>query len=588
MDLRAYLRAIRKSWWLVLLIGVLGAGVGVLVNFRATPVYAARVTFYISTPSSNAATNPLSSGQFAEQRTNSYVQLLSSDELARLVVSRGNLPLTPEEVVAKISAQSQLNTVLVTATVKDTSAPRALAIARTVGDTFPGMVDGLDNRGTKTSTVALSVTSGPTLDSAPVSPRKKLNIALGLIAGVVLGLIAAVMRELLDTTVRSVETLKGASGNAVVGTISFDAAARKSPLIVGDQVRSVRAEAFRHIRTNLQFADVDHPPRVIVVTSSVAAEGKSTTAANLALVFAETTAKVLLIEADLRRPRVTQYLGIERAVGLTNVLAGQVEVEDVLQTWGSGLTVLPSGSIPPNPSELLGTQNMIDLVDGLRPRFDMIIIDTPPLLPVTDAAVVAAVADGVVVVVRYGKTTRVQLSNAIRSLESVDARVLGCVLNMRPARLSSAQGGYDGYGYYKDDQSAGPAVDWTPGRPGRPTPDRSAAAPWSRVPADAITRGPAAYEPVVAGSAVNAPVGPAAFQSCGRQSAAPADPSRRATATFGAAARGTGDASPDGEENASSGSDRRRRLRATTDRATAAVTANVHLAGHRRGSSSPD
>jgi capsular exopolysaccharide synthesis family protein len=254
--------------------------------------------------------------------------------------------------------------------------------------------------------------------------------------------------------------LRDVVGLPLLGSIQFDNSARKAPLIVGGQLRSLRAEAFRHVRTNLQFVDVDHPIKLFVVTSSIAAEGKSTTATNLAIVFAETGARVLLIEADLRRPRVSDYLGLERAVGLTNVLAGQVAIDEVLQKWGTdGLTVLPCGSIPPNPSELLGSQNMVDLLSVMRQRFDTIIIDTPPLLPVTDAAVASVLADGVVIVVRHGRTNRAQLAAAVRSLESVDARVLGCVLNMQPAKQTEGRGRYDGYGYYEDAPAKAPGTE---------------------------------------------------------------------------------------------------------------------------------
>jgi capsular exopolysaccharide synthesis family protein len=187
------------------------------------------------------------------------------------------------------------------------------------------------------------------------------------------------------------------------------------------------------------------------VTSSVASEGKSSTAVNLAIVSAETGRRVLLIEADLRRPRAADYLGLERAVGLSNALAGQVPVRDVIQPWGTdGLMVLPSGSVPPNPSEMLGSQNLVNLIADLRTMFDLVIIDTPPMLPVTDGAVASTVADGVLVVVRYGKTTRNQVNASIDSLEAVDARILGCVLTMVP-RKGAASTGYDGYGYYEDD-----------------------------------------------------------------------------------------------------------------------------------------
>ena len=215
---------------------------------------------------------------------------------------------------------------------------------------------------------------------------------------------------LLDTTIRQPQVLRTLTEVPVLGVIPFEKSAKKSPLISEGQARSIRAEAFRQLRTNLQFVDVERPVRVLVVTSSVADEGKSTTATNLAVSFSESGRQVLLIEADLRRPRVADYLGLERAVGLTNVLAGQVDIDDVLQPWGrGGLSVLPSGSIPPNPSELLGSPRMLDLLERLKTRFEIIVIDTPPLLPVTDAAVAAAHADGAVLVARYGKATRGQV-----------------------------------------------------------------------------------------------------------------------------------------------------------------------------------
>lgn len=449
MDLRSYLRAIRKYWWIVVLVTVLGAGGGLLRNEQATPLYASKVTFFVSTPS-ESSTTAFNSDQFAQRRANSYAGVLTSDRLGELIIASSGLPMTPGQVAREIKASVQLNTVLLTATVTDPSPDRALKIATAISSQFGGLVDKLDNAGSKTATVALNVVSGPSVSSVPVSPRKKVNLTLGIAIGLILGLAAAVARELADTTVRTPDALRGITDVPVLGTIAYDGVAKKSPLVVGNQVRSLRAEALRQLRTNLRFVDVDNPVKVLVVTSSTASEGKTTSATNLAIVFAEASQRVLLIEADMRRPRVADYLGIDRSVGLTNVLAGQVEVEDVLQHWGDDeLWVLPSGSIPPNPSELLSSKNMVDLVQSLRGRFDMIIIDTPPLLPVTDAAVASALSDGVVLVVRYGKTSRTQVVTAVRSLASVDARLLGTIFNMRPSK-GLVQGGYDGYGYYED------------------------------------------------------------------------------------------------------------------------------------------
>ncbi len=430
---------------MVVIATILGACAAIALIVKTPPTYAANVTFFVNTAQVQGV-NPLQSDQYAQQRVASYVELMSSDRLAKLIVADTQIDESPSDVADSISAKSPLNTVLLTATVTSTSPKRALTIATSISTQFVKMIGDID------STVELQVTSGPWLNPNPVAPRKKLDLALGVVGGLVVGAAAAILRELLDTTVRTPSRLRTLTGHAVLGSIGRDSKAKKAPLVVDDHAKSVRAEAFRQLRTNLQFIDVERPAHVLVVTSSVPGEGKSTTATNLAVIFAETGQKVLLIEADLRRPRVADYLGIERAVGLTNVLAGQVSVDEVLQTWGrGGLTVLPSGSIPPNPSELLGSQAMAELLRQLRGKFDTIVLDTPPLLPVTDAAVAAVQADGAVLVVRYGKTKRTQVATAINTLVSVDARILGCVLNMAPMKGTDAYLAYDGYSYDPSD-----------------------------------------------------------------------------------------------------------------------------------------
>lgn len=446
MDLPSSAQAVRKYWWVVLLFIVFFTAGAALVTAREQPKYASSVTFFVSTPSNASGTNALQSVQFAQQRVNSYEGLLRSERLATIIAAQPGVGIPASDVQKEITASATANTVLLNAGVVDSSPDRSLAIARAIGNNFGKLVDQLDNRG-RSSTVVLNVISGPQLSSAPVSPRKKLNIGLGLIIGLALGVAASILKEALDTSVRTAEKLRSLSGAPIVGVIRYDRTAKKAPLIVNDQARSVRAEAFRQLRTNLQFANVDEPPQVVVVTSSVAGEGKSTTASNLALVFAEAGRQVLLIEADMRRPRVTHYLGLDDSVGLSNVLAGQVSASEATQRWGeSGVTVLPSGSIPPNPSELLGSRQMTSLMASLRAEYDIIVLDTPPLLPVTDAAVASANADGVLLVVRHGKTSRGEVASSIGSLVSVDAVVLGCVFNMVPPPRSRRKARYDSYG----------------------------------------------------------------------------------------------------------------------------------------------
>lgn len=446
MDLRTFGRAIRRSWWIIVLLTVVGTSASAWITSRIAPKYASKVTFFVATPG-GGDTNAFQAQQLAQLQVNSYVLLLNSEGFAhRLVEQPGLGDLSVRDIVSRITPSAPVNTVLITATVTDTSQRRALALTRAIASEFPSMVDGLAS--TQKSRTTLHVVSGPSLAKDPVSPHKTLNLGLGVLIGLALGLILAFLRLLLDTSARTVEQIEAATGASVIGSIAYEKSARRRPIINANQVRSVRAESFRQLRTNLQFADVDHPVRVVVVTSSFPNEGKSTVATNLAIVFAESGDRVLLIEADLRKPRVADFLGLERAVGLTNVLAGQVPLDDVLQPWGSGnLTVLASGSLPPNPSELLGSHNMRELMTNLRERFDVIIFDTPPLLPVTDAAVASSLADGVVVVVRHGKTGVSHLEQTAKALRSVDARLLGSVLNMRKSGVKRR---YDGYGYYED------------------------------------------------------------------------------------------------------------------------------------------
>jgi non-specific protein-tyrosine kinase len=284
-----------------------------------------------------------------------------------------------------------------------------------------------------------------TVSTRPISPRVPLNIALGLLVGLGLGIGVAVLRDQLNTSIGGVADVEKLTGAIPLGVVPYDSATTKQPLVDRDQ-HGARAEAFRTLRTNLQFADVDHPPRVIVVTSPLPAEGKSTSACNVALTLALGGARVVLVDGDLRKPAVGSYLGISSAAGLTSVLAGQHELRDVVVNYGRDtLAVLPSGPTPPNPSELLGSQQMADLLGILANHYDIVVIDAPPLLPVTDAAVLAAIADGAVLVLRHGRTRREEAQRAIQALAAVNAKLLGTVLNFAPKR--SRGGGYDGYGY---------------------------------------------------------------------------------------------------------------------------------------------
>jgi capsular exopolysaccharide synthesis family protein len=436
---------------------LVAVGAGAIVTLQTPSKYESTVTFFVRTPAEQIG-GAYQGDQFAQKRVNSYVQLLGSVRLAQLVLTDTQSTLSANNISNRITAKGDPNTVLLTATVTDTDAAQSLDIAKSIATQFVALVSTLETPpGSTSPLVSLEVTSPPALNTTPVAPKPLVTMGLALIIGLALGVGIALLRELLDKTFRSADSLRAATKAVVLGTIAFDDTAKASPLIVDGQARSVRAEAFRQLRTNLQYVDVDNPLKVLAVTSSIAGEGKSSTATNLAVSFAEAGAKVLLIEGDLRRPRVAEYLGIEGGIGLTNVLTGRLAIEDVLQPWGKGgLTVLASGPIPPNPAELLGSKSMAQLLQSLKKTFEIIIIDTPPLLPVTDGAIISAEADGAILVVRHGKTKRQQVSRAIASLEAVDARLLGAVINMAPTRGADSYG--YGYGYYDDAGGARPQL----------------------------------------------------------------------------------------------------------------------------------
>lgn len=445
MDVRDYLRAVRRQWWMVVTAVVLGVGAGVGVTAMTPPEYAASVTFFVGTQTKGVS-DAYQGSLFSQQRIKSYADLLTSDRLARVVVSREPAARSATRVQAAITATPVPDTVLLQATVTDRNRNRAVMLTRAVADAFVDLVRTLETPpGSSSPTVWVEVVAGPTLAAEPVAPQPVRNTALGLAVGLLLGVGGAVLREVLDTSVKTAGALAELTGAPVLSAVPADSRARRAPLIVAGSAGSVRAEALRQLRTNLQFVNVDEPARTLVVTSAVPGEGKSTTACNLAIVFAEAGKRVVLVDADLRRPRLAEYLGVDGTIGVTNVLAGQASIGDALQEWGtSGVYVLPSGSVPPNPSELLGSRNMAALLGSLRDGFDMVIVDTPPLLPVTDGALAATLVDGTVLVFRCGKTSANQVRSAAEALAAVDAKVLGCVLNMTPRK---GEAGYAYYGY---------------------------------------------------------------------------------------------------------------------------------------------
>ena len=452
MDLRDYVRLLRRRWRLIALCTLLALAAATTATLTQTKVYTAKAQLFVSAQdraSSSDISSAYTGGLFTQQRVKSYISIISSVRMGGLVRDSLRLPDSAASIAHQITASAPLDTVLINVSVKDRDPARAQQIANAIGSVFPGLVDQIEKPvGGGPSPVKVSMVQSALLPTSPTSPRPKLNLALGLLVGLAIGVGGAVLRETLDTTVKAPDVAEELVGAPMLGAITYDPEAAKRPLVVHVSPSSVRAEAFRQMRTNLQFVDIEHALRSVVITSSIPGEGKSTTTCNLAITLAQAGVRVVLIEGDLRRPRIADYMGIEGAVGLTSVLLGRTALEDAIQPWGDGtLQVLASGPLPPNPSELLGSAGMSELLRTLEGQFDLILIDAPPLLPVTDAAVLGAICSGVLMLIRSNSTRREQVARATATVNAVGATILGTILNMVPTKGPDAYAYGYGYGY---------------------------------------------------------------------------------------------------------------------------------------------
>lgn len=447
MTLHDYLALLRRNWLLLALMTALGIGLGALASFLTTPVYSATAQLFVSVQSAEGdqVGTAYTGGLFVQQRIASYTKLVTSPGVLEPVMEELDLITTPTALAEQVEATSPKGTVLIEVDATDTNPGLAAELANTTAESLGREIQRLETRSSHAAPVTASMTAPAAVPIDPVTPNTKLNLALGLFLGLGLGVSIALLRHTLDTTIKEPSEVVAATGSTILGVVAYDPQSKASPLVSLDR-GSVRAEAFRTVRTNLQYVDVDHPPRTLVITSSVPAEGKTTTACNLAITLAQAGARVLLVEADLRVPKVADYLGISGDVGLTDVLIGRATFDDVVTHWRRGLLdVLASGPIPPNPSELLGSQQMARLLAMAAQRYEAVLLDAPPLLPVTDAAVLAGLADGALLVVRHGRTRREQVAHSTEALQQVGARLVGVVLNFVPTR--SGRRGYGGYGY---------------------------------------------------------------------------------------------------------------------------------------------
>jgi succinoglycan biosynthesis transport protein ExoP len=301
---------------------------------------------------------------------------------------------------------------------------------------------------------ALSTLEEARLPTSPIGPNKSATILLAAVIGFALAAAAAYLLEYLDDTMKNPEDVEKALGLTTLGAAPVMKLEDGAELVVVTHAQSPISEAYRVLRTNLQFAEVGHPLHTLMVTSAGPGEGKSLTAANLAAALAQGGRQVILVDGDLHRPRQHRVFGLRNNTGVTTALITGVagNLDHILQdTSVPGLRLLTSGPLPPNAAELLGSTRMRELLADLLTRADIVVIDSPPVTALSDAAVLSTQTDGVLLVVDAGKTRREMARRATEALERVHARVIGVLLNRMPSRGA----GY--YYYYRYDDYYTPA-----------------------------------------------------------------------------------------------------------------------------------
>lgn len=423
MGLRDHLRLLRRRWWIVLFAVLAGGAGAYYATWSATHLYESNFSMYLAGPSGDPDNSV--AADVASNRVATFAKLADSPRMMQQAIDSVGGSTPPGHVTVLLAPTD--SPIIFTVSVTADSAQGTYALARAYANLFPDFVARFEGVHLGRASSPVRVLEQPTYAGAPISPNPERNILIGLTLGLVLGIAGMFMVNMNDRKLRTADQADDATEFAVLASIPHEEVGGGALAV--SRPGSVRAEATRQLRTNIRFAGVARPLHSLVITSPGGRDGKTTTAVDLALAFGRAGQRVLLVDADLRHPSIADQLRLYPSPGLSDVLIDEVLLNDVLQTPAGEdhLSVLTSGPIPANPSELLDSARMRALVAYLATRYDMVIFDSPPVLPVTDAVVLAQMAGGVLLVARTGHTRVDQLRRAASTLAHLDLRVLGVV-----------------------------------------------------------------------------------------------------------------------------------------------------------------
>ena len=443
MERARYLHLARRWWWLLVFGLLIGGSSAYGISQLITPIYRASATLLVNqtqTPGTIAYNDVLAS----ERLTKTYRELITKRPVLVDAIDDLNLALSPDELRSFIDVEAVQDTQLLRVSVEHPVPSRASLLANAVTQAFinANEEDQISRPGS-VAIVELAETPG-----APILPRTTLNTALGAVAGLLLAGILALTYEYLDDTVKTAADVEAASGLATLGAVARFPRVRSvaDGLVVGSTRPIAAAEAYKVLRTNVQFSTLDQPAQTLLISSANPGEGKTTTVANLGLAIAQTGQRVVLVDADLRRPSLHRIFGLDNRGGLTNALLSRAsDLEGFVQpTHFENLWVITSGPLPPNPSELLGSPRLDAITEALRKQASVILFDSPPVLAVADASILAGKVEGAIMVVNAGRTRVHALQRAVDALSRSKKQILGVVLN----KLTERDWGYYYHTYY--------------------------------------------------------------------------------------------------------------------------------------------
>ncbi|WP_262774126.1 polysaccharide biosynthesis tyrosine autokinase [Brevibacterium permense] len=431
MSIVDYVRILRKNAVVLIVMIAAGGLCAAAAFFLQSREYTSQTELFVSTVEAANPDQRQIASAFVQERVRTYVDLANSRNVLEPVISELDIDVSPEELADTVSASSDPGTVMLTVDATAASPGQAAVLSESVADNLSKTITDLESRhGKAQSGIRLTIANDAIVPVSPDGPALWMYVVFGMLLGAAAGIAVALFRSAVDSKLRDIAGIREITKAPILGSLPMHHDSRMGT--AAQHQDSPYAEAIRRLRTNLRFARVEASSNILAVTSSIPSEGKTSTSIELAVSLAQSGQRVALVDVDLRQPAIADRLGLENSAGLTTALVGAADVHDLLQPWGQDeLYVLTAGDRVANPVELIESRAMAKLMAVLGNDFDTVLLDCPPVLPVTDGLLLAMSAGRIVHVVAVNQASRNELDEALQDL-SVVGTPLSLVVNKVP------------------------------------------------------------------------------------------------------------------------------------------------------------